>query len=94
MQINDAIYKALKNNGYSSLHDWLFTFKVGDSDLDIDLWRDALLNLTGLPAAKYNYNDYLAAYLKILGYVGTLGDMLHKYWNDVAEGIKPVPEPN
>ena len=91
MQTNDAIYKALTDAGFNGLYDWLLTFKAGPSSNINDLWRDALLELTGLPANKYNWNDYYSAYLTGRGYSGSLVDQQNQFWNDVATGVIPLP---
>ncbi len=90
-QINDAMNKALSINGFDSLYDWLLTFKTGDSEQISDLWRDALISLTGLPANKYQYNDYLINYLAGRGYLGTINDALMYFWSDVADGVIVLP---
>ncbi len=92
MQTNDAQFKALADNGYESLYDWLLTFKSGDSAHINDLWKDTLVQLSGLPAEDYAYNDYLSTYLNSRGYVGSISDGLNSFWNDIADGTIPLPQ--
>ncbi len=93
MQINDAVQKGLSANGFASLSEWLVTFNEAKPAHINDLWRVALLVLTGLPADKYQYNDYLTSYLASLGYQGALEDSLFNFWGDIASGLWPLPTP-
>jgi len=90
-QVNDSMYKALSDNGFDGLYDWLLTFKAGSSEQINDLWKDALVSLTGLPADSYQYNDYFSTYLSGRGYVGALSDALFNFWSDIADGVIDLP---
>ena len=56
-----------------------------------DLWKIALLNLSGLPEETYQYNDYYSAYLTSRGYLGSFSDQLDYFWQDIADGVIDLP---
>ena len=96
IHINDAMSKKLADNGFlqealsDQLYAWLLTFN-GGVELHInDLWKVALVQLSGLPEENYDYNNYYSAWLTSLGYQGAFSDQLFLFWNDVA----PIPTPN
>ncbi len=96
MNINDAMSKKLADNGYTQealtdqLYAWLLTFNGGVEMHINDLWKVALVQLSGLPEENYDYNNYFSAWLTSLGYSGAFSDQLFEFWNDAA----PIPTPN
>ncbi len=99
IHINDAMSKKLADNGFlqealtDQLYAWLLTFN-GGVELHInDLWKVALVQLSGLPEENYDYNNYYSAWLTSLGYQGAFSDQLFLFWNDVAPIPIPTPQP-
>lgn len=93
MTINDAMQAAFKVAGYTNLKDWLESWNdTGKPKHISDLWKLALVNLTGLPQDQYNFNDYYNAYLGQRGYAGTMNDRLLAFFEDAANGVIVLPD--
>jgi len=97
MSVTDNMSKSLQDAGYAGalsdmLYQWLGTFSDNPDQSISDLWREALINLSGLPEDEYNYNDYYSAYLTSRGYIGAFSDQLDYFWQDIADGVIDLPE--
>jgi len=96
MAVNDNMFKALQDAGYTGalsdmLYQWLGTFSNNPDQSINDLWREALINLSGLPEEDFQFNDYYSAYLTGRGYAGAFSDQLNSFWEDVANGVIDLP---